>query len=460
MLSLSLALVALQDWSPPTHSKVLEANDCSNSDLGPDVVPLTDLGPGAYLGFEGGLYPGGRNHRPKAHDDAGITLAKAIEPLLPDGTPDPGGRIGFLSVGMSNARIQFGLFRKLAVADPDVNPRLVLVNGAQPGWGAEEMVDPNASYWAQTDQYVADAGLTPLQIQVLWVLVENIEVTGPFPRKARTLGDQTAQILNIARGKFPNATIAFGSSRTYGGYTKLPYGTEPVAYENGFAMKWTIERQIEGDPQLNHDPAQGPVLAPWFAWGPYTWANGLRPRSDGLTFACDDFRSDGLHPLGTGVLKLAQEHLHFFRSDAAARPWFLQSPTPTSGFQAQVQPYGEGFGGPNGGARLAVSTLPRVPSSKPLVVHGSRAPSGMPGYFSMGAHALPVGQVPLFFGWQLTTAEQGQVRLTDEFGQATWKLGTIPDDPALWGVEIYLQYVVKDFSGVDVTRGLRLRFGH
>src|SRR4029078_13332002 len=38
----------------------------------PGRIPLNDLGPGFYQGFQGGLYPGGQNARPPAHEAAGL----------------------------------------------------------------------------------------------------------------------------------------------------------------------------------------------------------------------------------------------------------------------------------------------------------------------------------------------------------------------------------------------------
>src|SRR6185436_8782743 len=69
------------------------------------LPPLVDLGPGqTYQGKEGGLYPGGSNVRPAAHDEAGQKIARGIVPLAADGTPDPvNGRIVVMPVSVSNA---------------------------------------------------------------------------------------------------------------------------------------------------------------------------------------------------------------------------------------------------------------------------------------------------------------------------------------------------------------------
>ena len=68
------------------------------------LPPLVDLGPGeTYNGQEGGLYPGGSNVRPGAHDPAGQEISRSVVPLDTDGNPDPvNGKIVIMPVSVSN----------------------------------------------------------------------------------------------------------------------------------------------------------------------------------------------------------------------------------------------------------------------------------------------------------------------------------------------------------------------
>jgi hypothetical protein len=66
------------------------------------------------------------------------------------------------------------------------------------------------------------------------------------------------------------------------------------------------------------------VEAPWLGWGPYLWADGTSPRSDGLRWVCDDLYSDGLHPSEQGARKAGEELLEFFSTDPSARIWFTE----------------------------------------------------------------------------------------------------------------------------------------
>jgi len=67
----------------------------------------------------------------------------------------------------------------------------------------------------------------------------------------------------------------------------------------------------------------GPAAAPWIAWGPYLWANGMEPRSDGLVWRREDFHTDGIHLFPSGQGKVAIMLLNSFKAAPEARCWFL-----------------------------------------------------------------------------------------------------------------------------------------
>ena len=142
--------------------------------------------------------------------------------------------------------------------------------------------------------------------------------------------------------RYPNLKQVFVTSRIYGGYAN---GTlhgclmpEPFAYEEAFGVQRLIVAQINGTAdqysgQVDFNP-NGSGHAPWVDWGPYLWASGETPRSDGLTwcngqndFACQqefDFRygdpnpqyqsqfwGDFTHPTASAAKKVAGQLVTF-----------------------------------------------------------------------------------------------------------------------------------------------------
>jgi hypothetical protein len=301
--------------------------NCTNTSVG--YKPLPELGSALYKNYQGGLYPSGQNQRPASHDSLGRALSLQVKPLNANGFVDAlGGKIVLLSIGMSNTTQEFSAFLPLATADPLKNPQLVIVDGAQGGQTASIIADPNANFWTVIDQRLAAAGVTRQQVQVAWVKEANAGPTQAFPTHAQMLQSNLESVVRNLKSKYPNIKIAYCSSRTYGGYATSTLNPEPYAYESGFSVKWLIEKQINGDPTL---AANGVApVTPWLAWGPYLWADGTTPRSDGFTWQCSDVvTSDGTHPSNSGQQKVANLLLNFFKSEPTAIPWFLKS-TPTS----------------------------------------------------------------------------------------------------------------------------------
>ena len=301
--------------------------DCSRTSVG--LTPINDLGAGTYLGAQGGLYRGGVNDPPTRHALAGRNMAGRVQPLDEAGRPDPAGQIVLLSVGISNAFQEFRRFIELAAADPLRSRSAVPVNGAQGGASARVWADPANEAWGVLDHRLAEAGVTPAQVQVVWLKATN-QGAGRWPGWAETLASDLAAVTRNLHDRFPNLKILYASSRTYGGYDTGTLSPEPAAYQSGFSVKWLIDRQIAGDPSLNFDPARGPVEAPWLGWGPYLWADGLTPRSDGLRWECSDFE-EGVHPSASGEEKVARILLDFLHRDPTARLWYPTDAPPTTG---------------------------------------------------------------------------------------------------------------------------------
>jgi hypothetical protein len=291
--------------------------NCSGISVGFD--PLTVIGGLPYQGLALGLYPSGSNDMPGAHLAAGMQQASEIVPRRPNGNPNANGKIGLVSIGPSNTKQEFETW---AAGAPATNPAVVLVNGAQSGVIATEWANPANACWTALDALVEVAGLKPAQVQVAWVKLANPLRGGPWPAYKDLLQADTEAVLKLLATRFPNLKVAYLSSWVYGGYATIHPGdvdAEPAAYESGFAVRGLIERQLDG--LLPYSGAER--VAPWLAWGPYLWADGLTPRADGLIWECADYEvDDGQHPSPSGEAKVAAMLTSFFTSDPTATPWF------------------------------------------------------------------------------------------------------------------------------------------
>jgi hypothetical protein len=155
----------------------------------------------------------------------------------------------------------------------------------------------------------------------------KVATQGPwlaFPGEARILQDMIQKSVHVLKERFPSLKILYMTSRTYGGYANTPLNPEPHAFETGFAIKWVIADQIAGKADLNYVPAKGEVRAPWLAWGPYLWADGLRGRKDGLKWESDDFENDHTHPSSKGQEKVVRLIDEFLKTDPIASVWYAR----------------------------------------------------------------------------------------------------------------------------------------
>jgi len=295
------------------------ATGCARTSVG--LTPLTDLGAGSYKGEPGGLYGEGSNVRPAGHETEGRARARAIVPRDRNGLPSGSGRYALVSVGMSNTTQEFSAFKQLADADLSRDQHLSIVDGAQGGQTAASWSQPGCACWGTLDARLAAAGVSAGQVAAVWLKLADAGPAGGWPGHAVTLRNETETVVRLLAQRFPNLSMVYLSSRIYAGYATSTLNPEPYAYESAFSVRWLITDQIRGSGGLGYSGAEG---IPWLSWGPYLWADGLIPRSDGLTWACSDLSSaDGTHPSSTGQTKVAQQLLTFFSTDSTARLWYL-----------------------------------------------------------------------------------------------------------------------------------------
>ena len=287
-------------------------------------TPLPDFGSATYRGFQGGLYPNSANQRPLAHNSAGIAIAKGIKPRNTSGAIDElSGAIVWMSIGMSNTTQETQAFLSLMQNYPNKNPRLILIDGAEGGQDINAINSSTASYWNTVSNRLATAGLTASQVQIIWYKeAEASPKDTSFATYPNALKVKYTSVMQLLKSKFPNLKLVYLSDRIYAGYATSNLNPEPFAWYSGWTVKRLIQDQINGDASLNYS-GSNPSSA-WLAWGPYLWANGTTPRSDGLTWVKSDFQSDGTHPSTTGRQKVAQMLLTFFSTDETTMPWFLK----------------------------------------------------------------------------------------------------------------------------------------
>ena len=316
--------------------------------LGPPTdtlrIPLNDLASKTYFRYPGGLYPGSLNQPPGGHVSAARARRNAIRPLDVNGDEDPFGKYVLLSIGMSNTSQEWcsansappcsaWSFMGRAANDPTVNhAALVIVNGAADSQDAAAWTSPaSPTYERVRTARLNPLGLSENQVQIAWVKIATARPVAALPSDTAdvhlfvtTLG----QVLRTLKIRYPNLQLVFLSSRSYGGYATIGLSPEPYAYEEGFSVKWTIESQINEARGVAADRRAGSLdyakrTAPLALWGPYLWADGATPRSDGLAWLRTDFEEDGTQPSQSGESKVAAILLEFFKSSLHTRCWFL-----------------------------------------------------------------------------------------------------------------------------------------
>ena len=164
--------------------------------------------------------------------------------------------------------------------------------------------------------------------------IGEMPVSLPDPGAEASLVRTIGNAVRFFRSRYPNLRLVFLTSDVYEGHNTNE-DREPYTYELGFAMKWLIQAQIDqmasrgtivderaGD--LNYN-----TVVPWIVWGPYLWADGVNPRSDGLFWSVADFGGGFFQGRlsDEGREKAASLLLTFFKTSPQTRCWFLAGET-------------------------------------------------------------------------------------------------------------------------------------
>jgi hypothetical protein len=309
-------------------------------------IPLNDLGPRAYrLGYYGGLYENGTNLIPPDHLAAGLERARKIEPRDANGEPSPAGKIGLLTIGNGDTHrvicsqyraveCEPGSFVSMISNNPRVSSDVVVANAAYESFTTRDLTP----VLDDVQRYVLEpAGLTEKQVQVAWL---QMSYDRPSVDISCACGDiynlkiDIGNALRYLQARYPNLQIAYLSSRPFAGYSSSPWNSEPFAYDTGLTMRimiWVQMEQVRFNASSN-DTRVGGIdytkgQAPWIAWGPYMWANGTTPRSDGLTWQPEDY--DGPLLSERGAHKAATLLFNFLMTDPTSRIWFAATGLPS-----------------------------------------------------------------------------------------------------------------------------------
>lgn len=295
--------------------------NCANDDVG--IQALCDMS-ADYLGnpaFPPGVYPGNTNVRPAGHENVGLEQASLVEPRLADGTVNlTTGKIGLITLGVSNGEQVSQALRQQLIADLATSRKVRLVEACQFGQTLDLVDDPNAPYWTQNvPQALAANGISAAQVQVAWIM-QALRYPADWPAFPDHVEVETGfwiALLHNAKAMFPNLRLAFCAGLQFQGYAQQPtILNEPFAFEQHFAVRELLARQIAGDPDFDLS------VCPWLDMSEL-WCNGVIARSDGLTWTCPDANPDGVHCSQAGANKLATWIRTGWKLDPVAQPWLL-----------------------------------------------------------------------------------------------------------------------------------------
>lgn len=299
------------------------------------LIPINELGTGTFLNHQGGLYPNGSNQMPPEFYNDAITMASSIEPLNKSGQADPSGKIGLIALGASTVAMFGNGLEEMLPRTPGIDKSIRFVNCGIGGQDLSKIMDPVASFWQVIDSRVEAAGMSLEQVQVLWIQEDNLKnKSGDLDERGKALVNDFTNIVQFCKKHYPNLKLFYVTGRHTTDFMPADgkdKHREPRAYVNGWASKWLIEKQIEGDKDLNYKGEN--AVAPLILWGPYFWTQGDKPRKDGYSWSPSLVSKDGIHPSDEGITRVSQDLIDFWKTDPVSRVWFMENPGAISQLQ-------------------------------------------------------------------------------------------------------------------------------
>lgn len=237
--------------------------------------------------------------RSGAHQTAGLAAVADIERLDASGNPSASGSVGFLGIGMSNARLTYAQYKILYDADPDKAPGRVFINAGEDGATQEAWrVVSNAAWTTTAANAVSGAGLTNLQVQLAWMTM--IQKT-PVALGTNLTEAGVDEIVTNLLTHYPNVKYLLTSTTGYTYYSAaFPAGSseatlapEPYVHDAAILLANMTKNghTFPGSLYVDHKSV---------------WANGktVDPLT-GLNYLRADIQADGVHPSTSGAIKLA-----------------------------------------------------------------------------------------------------------------------------------------------------------
>ena len=289
-------------------------------------IPINDLGTGLYMGYTGGLYPGGANSPSGVYADDLYQISSSIVPLDTFGKASSNGKIAFMSLGASIGGKNMKALITKTKGNPLTNPKLLLMNGNEGGVYASlaSTMNPDDPYWLHVSSVLKNNKSSYRQTQVIYLETDLGITTNKFPERPNAVKNSIEASAKTIKQKFPNAKVLYllARTRTFNNHYNngAAWNVEPCPYYFGWACKWAIEDQINGVPGTGYKGAN--VVSPIVTWGFYQWADSLPRKTDDFYWRYSETK-DGLHSNDTnGQDTLATRFQNFLLSDVNARQWY------------------------------------------------------------------------------------------------------------------------------------------